>query len=479
MRSKDTAKDTPCHLAIIQIHPHSVSAPLHSVHRSLSLRLAPSLIRLVLVLPSVHKLPLVFSALAVPAPVLSCVTSLTQSGPAPFIPCLARAPGVLSLQPVRSGSPNTFSRVSAMLYFLAYVLSNVLIVLFLFFCVMLIMLWALGKQKAAHRNTMRRSLSPGRHHHSAFPPNDENLNHNHHIDDNRVRNHYSHSDGPYTSRATVTPSVAPRRLSFSTATPTMSTRTMHQPFPANTAAAAAAAAATVPPGFSTWGGGNAAPAPATGAAFGAPGFGMSPGFTSANTIIPQSHTTPMQGRRVTFSLTPEQQQNEYDKQASANLARRRAPALLSSNPMAKTTLPGISTATKTKSTDSRDIPLIELFPSSRPAAPNGLGMPPPPPNPAYEHDQYFRQAPPQQDHHRQEPPPQHQSLHQSRPWRSLYDPSDRDRVLGQGEPPVNPFMPTTREMLRDSLDRGDYADHAQSQPQAQPRRRPPPLPILT
>lgn len=366
-----------------------------------------------------------------------------------------------------------------MLYFLAYVVSNVLIVLFLFFCVMLIMLWALGKQKAAHRNTVRRSLSPGRHHHSTFPPNDVILNHNHPIDDNRMRNHYSHSDGPYTSRATATPSVAPRRLSFSTATPTMSTRTMHQPFSANPASAAAPAAP--PPGFSTWGGANAAPAPVNGAAFGGAGCGMSPGFTSANTIIPQSqsHSTPVQGRRVTFSLTPEQQQNEFDKQASANLARRRAPALVSSSLLA--TLPGIPTAMKSKSTDSRDIPLIELFPSSRTAASNGVGKPPPPPNPAYEHDQYFRQAPPQQHHHRQEVPPPQQSLHQSRPWRSLYDSSDRDWVLGQREAPVNPFMPTTREMLRDSLDRGDYTDQAQSQPhsQAQPRRRPPPLPSLT
>lgn len=362
-----------------------------------------------------------------------------------------------------------------MLYFVVYVLSNVLLVLFLFFCVMLVMLWALGKQKAAHRNAMRRSLSPNRQHHSTFPPNRENVNHNHIDNSNNMRNHYSHFDGPYTSRATVTPSVAPRRLSFSTATPTMSTRTMHQPFHAN---AAATAPMTAPPGFSTWGSGNAT-TPTTGATFGGPGFGMSPGFTSANTIIPQSHSTPMQGRRVTFSLTPEQQQNEFDKQASANLARRRAPALVSSNPMPKTTLPGISTATKTKSTNSREIPLIELFPSSRPAAPNSLGKPPPPPNPAYEHDQYFRQAPPQQqEHHRHEMPPQHQALHQSRPWRSLYNPSDRDR-LGQREAPVNPFMPTTREMLRNSLDQGDYTDQAESQPQPQPRRRPPPLPILT
>lgn len=50
------------------------------------------------------------------------------------------------------------------------------------------------------------------------------------------------------------------------------------------------------------------------------------------------------GRRVTFSLTPEQQQNEYDKRASDSLARRRAASVVT-DPVGSG-------------------PLVELFPSN-------------------------------------------------------------------------------------------------------------------
>lgn len=55
-------------------------------------------------------------------------------------------------------------------------------------------------------------------------------------------------------------------------------------------------------------------------------------------------------RRVTFSLTPEQQQNEYDKRASANLARRRAAAVVIAPPAD----PPLTVA-----------PLVELFPPTQ------------------------------------------------------------------------------------------------------------------
>lgn len=72
-------------------------------------------------------------------------------------------------------------------------------------------------------------------------------------------------------------------------------------------------------------------------------------FSSAITATPRTPQTMGQSttpRRVTFSLTPEQQQNEYDKRATDNLQRHRPPML------------------STTARPSMDTPLIELFPSA-------------------------------------------------------------------------------------------------------------------
>lgn len=177
-----------------------------------------------------------------------------------------------------------------MLNLLLSFLGNVLIVMCAFCVTMLVFLWAIGKQKAAARRSRETGASSAAAEAARLraemmrPSSTEWHNSG---DDN---------DGLGTRRSTDLPSAAvQRRLSFSAITPT-------------------------PPAVRG-------------------GKGRDVERSRRRSF---GNGTP--GRRVTFSLTPEQQQNEYDKRASDSLARRRAAAVVA-DPIGES-------------------PLIELFPSN-------------------------------------------------------------------------------------------------------------------
>lgn len=195
---------------------------------------------------------------------------------------------------------------------------NVCIILILFLFILLVFLWAVGKQKAARQQLVHSTAqSAASAHGNPFAEGNAVINNNqpcyqrYEPTPSTIQNQYA----KLPSSHALSPAVMPRRLSFSSSTtpPTPQFQPHQHHHQQHAQCIGIGSPSEIP-----------LHAPKT------PVMSMTP------------------SRRVTFSLTPEQQQKDYDNRAIINLARRRAPTVVSLR-QKPSQLPN-------------DVPLVELFP---------------------------------------------------------------------------------------------------------------------